>query len=87
MADDDYYELNVYMDKENSSGNIAGFRIQTTQLTQDYATEMYGTSSNGSTKVTIYFSYEKTPLSNSPARTEIKKAKQPITSEMTPAIK
>lgn len=87
LADDDYYELNVYMDKENSSGNIAGFRIQTTQLTQDYATEMYGTSSNGSTKVTIYFSYEKTPLSNSPARTEIKKAKQPITSEMTPAIK
>lgn len=87
LADDDYYELDIYMDKENSSGNIANWRIQTTKLTQDYATEIYGTSSNGSTKVTIYFSYEKTPLSNSPARTEIKKAKQPITSEMTPAIK
>lgn len=87
LADDDYYELDIYMDKENSSGNIANWRIQTTKLTQDYATEIYGTSSNGSTKVTIYFSYEKTPLSNSPARTEIKKAKQPITSEMTPTIK
>lgn len=87
LADDDYYELDIYMDKENSSGNIAGWRIPTTKLTQDYATEIYGTSSNGSTKVTIYFSYEKTPLSNSPARTEIKKAKQPITSEMTPTIK
>ena len=87
LADDDYYELDIYMDKENSSGNIANWRIQTTKLTQDYATEIYGTSSNGSTKVTIYFSYEKTPLSNSPARTEIKKTKQPITSEMTPTIK
>lgn len=83
LADDDYYELNVYMDKENSSGNIAGFRIQTTQLTQDYATEMYRTSSNGSTKVTIYFSYEREPLSGSPARNEIKKAKNPIIKEMS----
>ena len=71
------------MDKENSSGNIAGFRIQTTQLTQDYATEMYRTSSNGSTKVTIYFSYEREPLSGSPARNEIKKAKNPIIKEMS----
>lgn len=87
LADDDYYELNIYMDTENSSGQIAKWSIPTTYLTQDYRTEMHGTSADGSTKVTIYFSYEKTPLSNSPARTEIKKAKQPITSEMTPAIK
>ena len=87
LADDDYYELKIYMDTENSSGQIAKWSIPTTHLTQDYRTEMYGTSADGSTKVTIYFSYEKTPLSNSPARTEIKKAKQPITSEMTPAIK
>ena len=72
------------MEDTNNEINIVTF---VEPLTQDYATEIYGTSSNGSTKVTIYFSYEKTPLSNSPARTEIKKAKQPITSEMTPAIK
>ena len=87
LIDDDYYDLDVYMDTENSSGKIGSWRTPTTYLTQDYATEIYGTSDDGSTKVTIYFSYEKTPLSNSPARTEIKKAKQPITSEMTPAIK
>lgn len=83
LADDDYYELDIYMDTENSSGNIAGWRIPTTHLTQDYATEMYGTSDDGLTKVTIYFSYEREPLSGSPARNEIKKAKNPIIKEMS----
>ena len=83
MADDDYYELDIYMDTENSSGNIAGWRIPTTHLTQDYATEMYGTSDDGLTKVTIYFSYEREPLSGSPAWNEIKKAKNPIIKEMS----
>ena len=83
LIDDDYYDLDVYMDTENSSGNIAGWRITTTELTQNYATEIWGNTDDGLTKVKIYFSYEREPLSGSPARNEIKKAKNPIIKEMT----
>ncbi len=83
LIDDDYYDLDIYMDTENSSGNIAGWRIPTTELTQNYATELWGDSDDGLTKVEIYFSYEREPLSGSPARNEIKKAKNPIIKEMS----
>ena len=83
LIDDDYYNLDVYMDTENSSGKIGSWRITTTELTQNYATEIWGNTDNGLTKVKIYFSYEREPLSGSPARNEIKKAKNPIIKEMS----
>lgn len=83
LIDDDYYDLDVYMDTENSSGKIGSWRITTTELTQNYATEIWGNTDDGLTKVKIYFSYEREPLSGSPARNEIKKAKNPIIKEMS----
>lgn len=93
LSDDDYYELTVYMDNENSNGIIGGFKIPTTYLTQDYATDLLGTSSDNLTQVVIHFSYEKEPLYNSPTPnnsstpTKIKKGKCPIKREMAPIIK
>lgn len=86
LADDDYYELSIYKNKENSSGKIANWKIYTTSLTQDYSTDLSRTSSDGLTRVTVYFSYEKEPLSYSAVSKKIEKAKKSTRRETTQII-